>query len=87
MKNSNKIPCIRCLMREMDEEEEYKKLKEYLDTFSEEIRADENTYEERLQKCKGCDSLNQGICGKCGCFVEARALRKKGYCPHEEPRW
>lgn len=87
MNLSTRIPCIRCLLRDMDSKEEYKKLKEYLDTFSEEIRADEKTYEERLQKCKECDSLNRGICSKCGCFVEARALREHGYCPHEKPRW
>ena len=87
MNSTKKKPCIRCLIREMNQQEEYKKLQVYLDSFSEEIRADEEVYEQRLQQCKKCDSLNQGICIKCGCFVEARALRKKGDCPHEEPRW
>ncbi|MBR1741492.1 MAG: hypothetical protein IJ733_06400 [Lachnospiraceae bacterium] len=79
--------CIRCLLREIDGEEEYRKLEEYLASYPEESKVPEKIYEERLRLCKACECLNQGICRKCGCFVEARALKKIGTCPHEKPRW
>lgn len=85
--DTGKKPCIPCLLRDMDAEEEYKKLKIYLDSFDKDIRVSDVEYEERLAKCRQCGNLREGICGKCGCFVEARALRKLGTCPHEEPRW
>ena len=80
-------PCRRCLLQDMDSEEEYRTLKKYLDSFDEEIRTGDEEYARRLGICRSCSSLREGICMKCGCFVEARALRKQGRCPHEEPRW
>lgn len=82
-----KAVCKRCLLRDMDKTEEYRKLQLYLESFEQEDCAESGVYEARLEKCRRCDSLYQGICKKCGCFVEARALRKRGYCPHENPRW
>lgn len=80
-------PCTRCLLRDMGEEEAYRIFKRYLDSFDEEIRVEEEEYERRLALCRQCGSLRDGICGKCGCYVEARALHKEGACPHEDPRW
>lgn len=80
-------PCLRCLLRDMDAREEYRKLKVYLDSFEKETRTTEVEYERRLAICRGCNYLREGICGKCGCFVEARALRRYGSCPCEEPYW
>ncbi|MDE6625945.1 MAG: hypothetical protein K2K56_06205 [Lachnospiraceae bacterium] len=84
---SRKKPCIRCLLRDMDEEENYQRLRLYLDQFDESIRTSDEEYERRLQLCKECESLREGICVKCGCYVEARALRKQAHCPHEDARW
>lgn len=80
-------PCMRCLLRDMGEVDNYRKLRQYLDGFDESIRATDEEYERRLTICKGCESLWDGVCGKCGCFVEARALRRQAVCPHEEARW
>lgn len=85
--NQHRKPCTRCLLRDMDEEEAYRIFKRYLDSFDEEIRVEKAEYERRLVLCKQCDSLRDGVCAKCGCYVEARALRRQGNCPHEEPRW
>ena len=79
--------CVRCLLRDLDEKEVYRKLQEYLAAFPDEMKAEQATYESRLKFCRACDALHQGICTKCGCFVEARALKKKAGCPHEIPRW
>lgn len=82
-----KKPCIRCLLRDLDKEESYQKFKLYLEQFDESIRTADEEYERRLQLCKRCECLREGICIKCGCYVEARALRKQAHCPHEDIRW
>ena len=85
--DQNRKPCTRCLLRDMGEEEAYRIFKRYLDSFDEEIRTEKEEYERRLRQCKQCDSHRDGICGKSGWYVEARALLQEGTCPHEEPRW
>ena len=44
-------------------------------------------YEERLRICTECDSLMNGMCGVCGCYVEMRAAVKTHYCPDVKKRW
>ncbi|MCH5268182.1 MAG: hypothetical protein J1E62_07545 [Lachnospiraceae bacterium] len=85
--NQLRKPCIRCLLRDLDRAQEYEKVTEYIANMEKDIKVSEDKYERRLALCRECDSLYQGICGKCGCFVEVRAVRKIGKCPHEEPRW
>lgn len=74
--------CKRCLLREMSEQEEYfRSLREYIENMDPDFRAPESLYEERLSICRGCDMLMQGMCRKCGCYVELRAAVKKNVCP------
>lgn len=80
-------PCIKCLVRELGERELLQSLEAYRYSVPPEEQAEEREYHRRLELCKACDWLRQGICGKCGCFVEARAYRSGAVCPHELPRW
>ena len=43
--------------------------------------------EGRLNICKECDLLINGMCKLCGCFVEIRAAVKKNYCPNKNRYW
>ena len=79
--------CRRCLLREMSETEYFRSLHEYIENLDEELKVEPEVYEERLEKCKACDQLISGMCRKCGCYVELRALLKKGGCPKVEPEW
>lgn len=73
--------CKRCLIRDMEEYEEYKNMFEYIRNLPEEIKASQELYENRMELCKECDMLLSGMCRKCGCFVEMRAAVAKNYCP------
>lgn len=74
--------CKRCLLREMSEQEEYfRSLREYIENIDPDIRASESLYENRLDVCRSCEMLMQGMCRKCGCYVELRAAVKKNVCP------
>lgn len=74
--------CRKCLTRDMVGQEEYfRSLHDYIDNLDLDIRAAEDLYEERLGICRECDMLLQGMCRKCGCYVELRAAVTKNACP------
>lgn len=77
--------CKRCLTREMNAEEYFKNLHEYIANIDEELKAEEALYEHRLSVCKECDMLLSGMCRSCGCYVELRAVMRKNSCP--KGRW
>ena len=82
-----KIVCRNCLLADMDKQEVYESVKELVASIPDEKRADEEAYSSRLSVCRECDNLSDGMCVKCGCFVEARAARKNAICPDERDRW
>ena len=74
--------CRRCLTRDLVGQEEYfRSLHDYIENLDLDIRAAEDLYEERLGICRECDMLLQGMCRKCGCYVELRAAVTKNACP------
>lgn len=74
--------CKRCLTREMaDQAEHFRFLRDYIDNMDSDIKAPERLYEERLALCRECEMLMQGMCRKCGCYVELRAAVTKRSCP------
>ena len=77
--------CKKCLMREMyDQEAFWATLKSHIDNIPEERKSSDELYEERLQICKECDLLIDGMCRRCGCYVELRAASRKNYCPDKK---
>ena len=81
MEEKKKRICKRCLLREM-EIEDYKKIEKYKDAIKESERVPKDIYELRLKSCKKCESLYEGTCNACGCYVELRASGIRSNCPH-----
>ncbi len=79
--------CRRCLLEELGEDALLNSLEELKAAMPEEERAEPMEYARRLDICRRCDELNSGTCGKCGCYVEFRALKKRMHCPHEDGKW
>lgn len=79
--------CKRCLLDELFDEKEYKHLQDYIEHLDKHIKTEEKEYNRRLDICKECDNLINGMCKICGCFVEMRAAIKKNYCPDLEKHW
>lgn len=79
--------CKRCLIDELDFDEVYEDIKQYIREFPSDKRILEEEYSQRLAICRECDELENGICRKCGCFVELRALKKGMYCASEDKKW
>lgn len=79
--------CKKCLLMEMQESAYFQNLYDYISRLDEDIKTDERNYQDRLGKCKACDSLMNGMCRICGCFVELRAAIEKNGCPHTTPKW
>lgn len=61
-------------------------LRGYIAALPEEIKVSENIYAQRLEECSKCDGCVDGLCRWCGCFVAARAVKKKLYCPNPSGR-
>lgn len=77
--------CRKCLTRDMAGMEEYfRSLQEYIANLDEDIKASETLYEERLGICRQCDMLLEGMCRKCGCYVELRAVMAVKNCPDKK---
>ena len=79
-----KKPCLKCLLREMDEEAYMQKLHRYIELLDEDVKVAEMMYEARLNVCRQCDYLEAGTCLACGCYVELRAAVKKNKCPYKK---
>lgn len=75
--------CKKCLLREMAEEDR-KMIEKYKAAIKKADQVSDAEYEHRLLVCKGCDYLNEGICGACGCYVELRAAAKAAHCPYKK---
>lgn len=85
---SGAVNRCQCLLREMpDESDYYRSVLLYRETMPAKKRTPDDLYEERLQACKTCASLENGTCRQCGCYVEMRAARKDMHCPRVDPAW
>lgn len=76
--------CRKCLLREMDQKEYFDNLYDYINRLDEDIKASDELYENRLQICKSCDYLEEGMCKACGCYVELRAVMKNNICSYNK---
>ncbi|MGN0522105.1 MAG: DUF6171 family protein [Eubacterium sp.] len=80
--------CKKCLLLEAGENAAFKTVSDYISNLDNSLKADENTYKSRLELCKKCDNLISGMCLKCGCYVEIRAILKNKACPdYDNRKW
>ncbi len=83
----NRPFCKRCFLEEIDYDGVYRSIREMIDALPAEKRVGEALYRSRLDLCGRCPDLNEGVCLKCGCFVELRAAKAEMGCPHEKHYW
>ena len=81
---TNKVPCKKCLLRDIDPNKYKEEIEGYIKALSPSDRADEALYEKRLATCGACDKLLSGTCLACGCYVEIRAAGKRVACPKKK---
>ncbi|MBP5265670.1 MAG: hypothetical protein J6Z06_02470 [Lachnospiraceae bacterium] len=73
--------CRKCLLSEQGEEGRVQ-LDKYLAVIHKEDKADDAVYEKRLERCRTCEQLSvDATCLSCGCYVEFRAILRRGKCP------
>lgn len=72
--------CKRCLLRELDGEY-FSSVYRYIDSLPEEQKAGPGACAKRLEICRTCPDLQNGMCAQCGCFAEVRAAKKRLGCP------
>lgn len=79
--------CRKCLLKELNKEDYFKNVYEYIESIPEDIKTGNDEYKKRLEICQGCEKLENGICRVCGCFVEVRASINSNYCPDSKRYW
>ncbi len=88
MTGKDKTFCLRCLIEDLGDEELAAVLREGIEMIPQEHQVSREIYERRLDACRKCDHLVNGLCKFCGCFVEMRAMKKRGSCPDPDgSRW
>lgn len=88
MDNSAKVRyCRKCLLKDMDKNEYYKNVYDFIESLDEDVKAPKQEFERRIGICRECESLFEGMCRVCGCFVEMRAAVKNNYCPSVRDKW
>lgn len=73
--------CKKCLLLEAGEKKAFEGVKDYIETIDSSLKVDTALYKKRLSHCKRCENLISGMCLKCGCYVEIRAVLKDKSCP------
>lgn len=80
--------CRRCLLEDMpDQAALAESVRELVSLLPDHLRAPQEIMRARLEICKGCDHLYDGMCALCGCYVQLRAAKKKLGCPDVPARW
>jgi hypothetical protein len=85
----NAIPCRKCLEESADLRALAEHLDRYVDSLSDDIRVGPETYAKRVALCESCPRRVELLCSVCGCYIQARAAKKRMACPIDfgEPRW
>ena len=76
--------CRKCLTKDMDWNDYFATMHQYIDQIDPEMKVDAMTYQSRLSVCSGCERLLDAMCNACGCYVELRAAMKKKDCPYRK---
>ena len=63
-------------------------LDKYVSELPENERVADDVYRARLRACADCPERAEATCRLCGCYVQARAAKKRARCPLPGlPRW
>ena len=82
-----RIPCKRCMIAGLREEEGLLRLSDYIDAIEPDKRTPQERYQARRAVCETCEQLSGGMCRECGCFVLYRAAIAGNDCPGIPDRW
>ena len=82
--HSAPVLCPRCLEVPANERELAEVLDRYLEALDPEVRVPPAVYEARLSVCADCPRRAGYTCLPCGCYVQARAAKRKSACPAEK---
>ena len=84
-----KVLCRKCIEEDISAEQLAEYLDGYVASLPEDIRASAEEYERRLVICGACEKRIALTCTLCGCYIQARAAKKKLECPYDigGPKW
>ena len=88
MAGSKEILCRLCIGKDVDLNELAEYLDHYVESLPEDEKCPDDAYRERLQYCAACEFHLNFTCRRCGCYVQARAAKRRMSCPIPgNPKW
>lgn len=75
--------CRKCLLNQ-DSGALYQSVQELIAALPQSQRAQPPVYQSRLEVCRSCERLQNGMCLSCGCFVQVRAAKAGEHCPWDK---
>lgn len=86
--DSSPFFCRRCEPIDLAGEALQAHLDAYAASLPDAQRAPEAAYHARLAQCESCEYRIQYTCTLCGCYVQARAAKRRMRCPlTRAPKW
>lgn len=79
--------CRNCLFDTFNKDQFEQNIQDYIKSLSPDEKTGERLYQIRLKLCSECSDCIEDLCRICGCFVRARAAKKKAVCPAVCPKW
>ena len=64
--DTQKKPCLKCLLRELDEETYMKQLHRYIVQLDPDVKTAQQVYEKRLELCKPVPVWHAAVMWSCG---------------------
>ena len=77
------VVCRKCIEDSVDARDLARYLDNYVNSLPDDLRASPAEYERRLAICSECDRRAGLNCTLCGCYIQARAAKKKLECPND----
>lgn len=86
---SGAIVCRKCIEENIDVRDLVNHLDEYVNSLPDDIRTSPDEYERRLAICADCERRAGINCTLCGCYIQARAAKRRLECPNDRggPKW
>lgn len=78
--------CRRCLLNQTNPDL-HLTIRQHIANLDSDIKCSKQEYENRLETCRSCKFLVNGMCVLCGCFVEMRAATAKNRCADTPEKW
>lgn len=83
----SKDSCTLCLLKGLSDRQYERLIEGYIEKMDPELRVSDEILEKRVQICRACKYIQNGMCRLCGCFIALRTIKKENRCADSPEKW